>query len=184
MRVVLLLFLLLLVPLPALADAIGPNWRPPACARTTCGPATSVMGAGGHSGCSPGCGPNATCENDSECTETYGAGARCIATRFCLAEYSGGRSPPRPIVRGNCDGSGGCAEGGECSVARRCTAAPPARAVPQKRTRRRRAANALSGLEPNSASGCSASASSRVVAPWALAAAAIVLRASRRRSRL
>src|SRR5688500_4434638 len=102
----------------ARADVIGAGWSPPQCPPLTCVPGTSVLGSGSHSSCSPGCGPNAECAEDADCTASYGDGARCIETRMCLATVHGRRGE-QPVVRGECAADGTCADG-ECSSARRC----------------------------------------------------------------
>lgn len=118
-----------LVPAPAIADAIDPDWEPPDCSdvHLDC-PEGSAPVALGHSSCPSTCAPTAECRSASDCREAYGETSRCVPTRFCVGVASSGPGMSAS-VEGECDPQGQCPGAdpeAQCSVASRCTAPPPA----------------------------------------------------------
>lgn len=133
MRLAILVAACLAIPGSAAADAIDSDDPGPDCSgRTLTCPVGSHPASLGHSSCPSVCAPSDVCTTPADCSEWYGPGAACVATRFCVGIDFAGPGMSR-AVRGDCDAAGTCAaypaetDGVTCEIVSRCvdTRPPP-----------------------------------------------------------
>lgn len=154
-------WLAIMCPLPALADAVTSDYRPPA---PECPAGSSPRGVGFHGAVA--CVAGATCEVDADCPS-----GRCQEVALCVAAGVARDGQSFTRVSGACEGEA-CAQGARCERARRCVVPPPP-AAPGAPAR---------GFHSTIGCGCRAASSARPTSCLLVLAAACALRRMRRRS--
>ncbi|MGE0784042.1 MAG: hypothetical protein AB7S26_00040 [Sandaracinaceae bacterium] len=114
----------------ASADVIDSDRPPLQCDPLEC-PAGASPTSLGHSSCPSECSPNMECQTDAECVSSYGAGAHCEPTRFCIGVVYAGHGMTNAVMDA-CEPTGPCGsppaepndEAPSCVEASRCVAVP------------------------------------------------------------